>query len=94
MSTCKRCGERIERWRGQTHCPACRGTIVLRELPGEEVVRGALAHFGGEVRYTDGALVATVEFASGLRLAFEVLEDPEPVGFHGHRWVEFIGVVA
>lgn len=91
---CIRCGERIERWRGQTHCAECRSLIVLRDLPGEAVVRDALAHFGGEVAYTDGALTAVVEVPSGLRLLFEVLEEPEPVGFDGYRWVDFVGVVA
>jgi uncharacterized OB-fold protein len=92
VRTCKRCGEQVELSR--TLCPTCRGTVVLRDLPGEAVVRRGLAHFGGEVKYTDGALTATVEFPSGLRLLFEVLEDPERICFGGHRWVDFIAVVA
>lgn len=94
MNACKRCSAEIESWRGETLCRDCRRTVVLRDLPGEAVVRDSLAHFGGEVKYTEGALTATVEFPSGLRLLFEVREEPERIGFRGHRWVDFVGAVA
>jgi hypothetical protein len=64
----------------------------MPDLPGAEVVRESLSHFPGEVLYSEGGLVALV-IVGDLRLAFEVLEEPEPVGFGGVRWVDFMGVV-
>jgi hypothetical protein len=57
--------------------------VVLRDLPGDEVVQFSLRHFGRPVTVEEGE--AVVE-AGRLRLRFEILEDPEPIGFGGSIW--------
>lgn len=86
---CKRCGAPFSRWRGETLCRDCRKDVILRDLPGDEVVRESLRHFRRPVTVEEGE--AVVE-AGRLRLRFEILEDPVPVGFslRASTWVRFL----